>query len=221
METFITAYDPLDTPSGFLRWSRPEPHKPSRELWRDGGKKPWYHLATWTLLCGLALACCMWYIGTLLRISYNLRSVLHISVEKLTLEKYVWCGMVTLEPHVQYCARGTIDLKIRNRLWTEITILQGNSFLCLDEAEPRFLNRSATCIGVLDIGGAAVEPLSEKHYSLPVYLTSTILVDPTGHNVSAQRLFLGIHTLGYHVPGVVEYGRLEVPPFTLPGDPHS
>ncbi|KAF4655332.1 hypothetical protein FOZ61_007639 [Perkinsus olseni] len=117
MENPIREYDPLDTPDGFLRWSRP------------------------------------------------------ISVESVTMDHSVWCGLLTLESDgVWESVRGTINLRIRSGLWLDLTIVDAEL-----RPTPAFTGSSNTKCnfdGVLSTGGIEIKAMSEGVYTLPAFLQS-------------------------------------------------
>ncbi|KAF4693598.1 hypothetical protein FOZ60_010523 [Perkinsus olseni] len=183
MKTSIHEYDPLDTPSGFLRWSRPAPQEPTRVRKLSRGLKattrryPKHHLVTWALLLGLPLVLSLRYIWTILTIAYRLPSVLQISIESMAMEEHVWCGMVTLDPW-QHCKRGTIKLRIRNMLLADLTIVQDQFRLIRQVRGCRRVYQYSD--GLLVISGTEVKAISEGVYSLPARLLAWSIEDFSG-----------------------------------------
>ncbi|KAF4683145.1 hypothetical protein FOZ63_027008 [Perkinsus olseni] len=217
MEHSIAEYDPLDTPSGFLRWSRPVAGKPRRDLRRVlkealHAKRSRFRLAVWALLSALTVASGLSYIGTLLTISYNLPSVLQVSVENLTLERYVWCGLVSLAPRLQYCAQGSAVLKIRNRLWTQVAILNN------DDSVLWFMETDSLELDVLEVTlseNILVGPVSERLHTVPMTLKWTALEAPLGFNVTLTNALLEVYALGYSFEYTKDYDHFQGPHLTL------
>ncbi|KAF4654408.1 hypothetical protein FOZ61_007635 [Perkinsus olseni] len=219
----VREYNPSDTPSGFLRWSRPAPAEPSRVRRLSRGLKattkryPMHHLVTWALLLGITLALSLWYIWNFLTIECRLPSVLKISIESITMEQHVWCGMVTFAKTWQYCARGTIDLRIRNRLWMDLTIEEG-------ELQP--IRPVRTCLtrfqhpdGLLQIGGTEVKAMSEGVYILPALLLAWSVEDFSASGITICVGTLWIDAQGNNFERRFDFDSDQVPNFTLPVPP--
>ncbi|KAF4683127.1 hypothetical protein FOZ60_009573 [Perkinsus olseni] len=213
MKNSVHEYDPSDTPSGFLRWSRPAVKRRSHFqnllecLKTSRGKNALRHMATVALLFGLLLAFILLYIWTLLVITYHPSSVLEIDVERVAVEQ-VWCGTVTLEPKIERCATGTMDLRIRNRLWIDLSILSA-------DLSPSAESNSRTdplTGGFLQVGGTVVKAMSDDVYTLPVTLASLMRED-WQPSVSNCRLHLDLSALGCR-SNDVNYGILQVPILT-------
>lgn len=220
MKPVIAEYDSADTPSGFLRWSRPPPSgRISLKLWRilkgiaDKKRGFWYHLAVWALLPGLSLACGLYYICIVLLMVYHPTSALQLSVEKLNLNQHVWCGLITLQSAARHCVRGTIDLRIRNRMWTGMTIQSVYAPLYYYIPNTRYLGLRES-IGRLEVESLVVKPMSDDLYTLPAYLVATGFVNPSGSNLTAQ-VFFSIDALGFHTVDAFDFGLHRIPSYTL------
>ncbi|KAF4663309.1 hypothetical protein FOL46_004828 [Perkinsus olseni] len=216
MKNSVHEYDPSDTPSGFLRWSRPAVKRRSHFqnllecLKASRGKNALRHMAAVALLFGLLLAFILWYIWTLLVITYHPSSVLEIVVEKVSMNQ-VWCGSVTLESKMTYCSAGTMDLRIRNRLWVDLAIVRADVSpfgVCNSRNNP-------LSAGFLQVGGTLLKAMSDDVYTLPVSLTSLIPEDRWRPSVCNCELRLDVDTVGGR-SNDVEYGFLRVPNFTIP-----
>ncbi|KAF4669173.1 hypothetical protein FOL47_002654 [Perkinsus chesapeaki] len=48
-----------------------------------------------------------------------------MSFERLAIHDPVWCGMSTLDYMSFYCFNGTVDVRIQNKLWWNVEILDG------------------------------------------------------------------------------------------------
>ncbi|KAF4697835.1 hypothetical protein FOZ63_025254 [Perkinsus olseni] len=219
----VCKYDPSDTPSGFLRWSRPAPDEPSRVHRLLRGFKatarsyPTHHLVTWAVLFVIPLALVLWYSWTLLAMENNIPWVLEVSIESITMEKYVWCGMVTMHPEWQYCARGTIDLRVRNRLWMDLTIV---------EAQLQPIRPVRTCLaknqytdGLLEIGGTEVKAMSDVVYTLPAFLLAWSVEDFSASAITICVGSLSIDAQGYNFERSLYFDADQVHNFTLPVPP--
>ncbi|KAF4664224.1 hypothetical protein FOZ61_001031 [Perkinsus olseni] len=196
MKNSVHEYDPSDTPSGFLRWSRPAVKRRSHFqnllecLKASRGKNALRHMAAVALLFGLLLAFILWYIWTLLVITYHPSSVLEIVVEKVSMNQ-VWCGSVTLESKMTYCSAGTMDLRIRNRLWVDLAIVRADVSpfgVCNSRNNP-------LSAGFLQVGGTLLKAMSDDVYTLPVSLTSLIPEDRWRPSVCNCELRLDVDTV--------------------------
>ncbi|KAF4683128.1 hypothetical protein FOZ60_009574 [Perkinsus olseni] len=212
----VHEYDSSDTPSGFLRWSRPAVKRRSHFqnllecLKASRGKNALRHMATVALLFGLLLAFILWCTWAILTITYRPSSVLEIVVDKVSMNQ-VWCGSVTLESKMKYCAAGTVDLRIRNRLWIDLAIVRAD-VSPFDVCNSRNNPLSA---GFLQVGGTVVKAMSDDVYTVPVTLTSLIPGDHWRPSVCNCVLRLDLDTLGGRSYDV-DYGILQVPNFTVP-----
>ncbi|KAF4717874.1 hypothetical protein FOZ63_014540, partial [Perkinsus olseni] len=213
MSQLVYEYDPSDTPSGFLRWSNPTTSKPSRARRLLQSLKAASimftprDVLTVALVSALVSVFFIWYSWTLLTISYRLSSVLDITIQRVSM-KQVWCGMITLERDTNYCARGTIDLRIRNGLLTDLTILSAE----LSTSVQSMSSANHLVAGFLQIGGVVVRRMSDGVYTLPVSLSSLSHEDLWHPNVSRCDAQLDLYALGYHFDRL-DFGILQIAAF--------
>ncbi|KAF4728161.1 hypothetical protein FOZ62_028462, partial [Perkinsus olseni] len=119
--------------------------------------------------------------------------------------------LVTLESKMKYCAAGTVDLRIRNRLWIDLAIVRAD-VSPFDVCNSRNNPLSA---GFLQVGGTVVKAISDDVYTVPVTLTSPIPGDHWRPSVCNCVLRLDLDTLGGRSYDV-DYGILQAPNFTVP-----
>ncbi|KAF4693592.1 hypothetical protein FOZ60_010517 [Perkinsus olseni] len=228
-EICVGEYDVGDTPSGFLRWSKPARVEPSWSWRLSAGleaasrKYPTSHMIMWVIVLGLWLTFFAGSIWTFLTVAYRLPSVLGITVQKVSVDQQVWCGMVSLAPGAGYCARGTVDLRIQNGLWTDLTIVEAS----LAPLKPRYTSlREINYVfhGWLVIGGFEAKAMSEGVYTVPVFLQAAAfegLSPVNGTSIEDWILHLELRVLGYYFPKPLFYGTVRVPSFTIPIPPAS
>ncbi|KAF4693596.1 hypothetical protein FOZ60_010521 [Perkinsus olseni] len=123
--------------------------------------------------------------------------------------------MVSLEPSMQYCARGTVDLRIRNDLWADITIVEAElalGYMFIDyKTKAHFAPE-----GFLTIDGTTIKAMSERVYILPVHLQWTTFEEYSISSFSFYDIDIELRALGYRFRTLLRYGVIQVPNFTLP-----
>lgn len=216
MRSLISEYGSSDTSSGFLRWSRPAEKKPSvfhrfvRALKVALEEDYRRSRLTVAVLCGVILLSILSYILTLLMITYRPSLLLAISVEKISMQE-VWCGMVTLVGEARYCARGTAELRVRNKLWCDLTIRSwfiGTPYNYIHQLED--IN-----VGNYEIDGTVVKAFDESVLVLPVTLVSFTGDDSWLPKTNHFALQLDVFAMGWRF-NALEYDVLQKPNFIVP-----
>lgn len=162
------------------------------------------------LVCGILLCLIFWYISTILIIAYHPSSVLTVSVNTISM-KQVWCGMVTLDRTLEYCAEGTAELRLQNRLWGDVTVL---SFELVKPLGYDYEGDGLTA-GFLQVGGTVIDAMSDDVYVLPMILASFTDEDYRLARASDLALQLDLYAMGFRFPHL-DYGIIKVSNFSVP-----
>ncbi|KAF4649764.1 hypothetical protein FOZ61_001007 [Perkinsus olseni] len=129
----------------------------------------------------------------------------------MAMEEHVWCGMISLYPGLQYCARGTIDLRVRNRLWVDLTVVGADVELdallvTISQINHRF-DGSVTIGGPIDVNA-----MSESVFPSPAVLLAHPYTRNSACKVSDHSIKVELHALGYYFGSWIYVGGVQFPP---------